>query len=157
MAGWLDDRLDESAATKARAVAMARKTKGIGYARHFDLREPFIVAVYGYRGTGATLSRRSMDRCKNPGRICHRAFAPSATYPFDTIEVGVAKLDLAKGTPIYLYCAVGGRADKARRTLLAQGYTNVTNLGGWTTPGNSRVKPRYRTSPLTRCARPWRS
>jgi len=42
----------------------------------------------------------------------------------------VAGLQLAKNTPIYLYCAVGGRAEKARQSLLAAGYSNVTNAGG---------------------------
>ncbi|MEE4147188.1 MAG: rhodanese-like domain-containing protein [Halieaceae bacterium] len=50
--------------------------------------------------------------------------------PFDGIEAGVARLGLAKDTPIYLYCAVGGRAEKARQSLLAQGYSDVTNAGG---------------------------
>lgn len=50
--------------------------------------------------------------------------------PYDSIEVGAAKLNLAQDTPIYLYCTVGGRAEKARQSLLARGYTNVTNLGG---------------------------
>ena len=50
--------------------------------------------------------------------------------PFDSIGVGVAKLDLAKDTPIYLYCAVGGRAEKAKQSLQALGYSNVTNTGG---------------------------
>jgi phage shock protein E len=50
--------------------------------------------------------------------------------PFDGIQAGVAGLHLAKDAPIYLYCAVGGRAEKARQTLLTLGYTNVTNAGG---------------------------
>ena len=50
--------------------------------------------------------------------------------PFDGIQAGVAGLQLAKDTPIFLYCAVGGRAEKARQSLLAQGYTNVVNVGG---------------------------
>lgn len=49
--------------------------------------------------------------------------------PFDSIEVGVAKLDLATDTPIYLYCAVGGRAEMAKQSLQALGYSNVTNAG----------------------------
>ena len=48
----------------------------------------------------------------------------------DQIEVGIARLGLAKDTPIYLYCAVGGRAEKARQSLVASGYSNVTNAGG---------------------------
>ncbi len=50
--------------------------------------------------------------------------------PFDGIEVGVEQLQLPKDTPIYLYCAVGGRAGKAKQRLDALDYTNVTNVGG---------------------------
>ncbi len=50
--------------------------------------------------------------------------------PFDRIEVGVAGLQLAEDTPIYLYCAVGGRAELAKKRLQAMGYSNVTNVGG---------------------------
>ena len=32
--------------------------------------------------------------------------------PWDGIEKGVTELGLSKDTPIYLYCAVGGRAQK---------------------------------------------
>ena len=48
----------------------------------------------------------------------------------DEIETGIATLALAKDTPIYLYCAVGGRAGMAKSRLEAMGYTNVTNAGG---------------------------
>jgi phage shock protein E len=50
--------------------------------------------------------------------------------PFDKIEAGITGLHLAKDTPIYLYCAAGGRAEKAKQSLLRQGYTDVTNAGG---------------------------
>ena len=49
--------------------------------------------------------------------------------PFDGIEVGVAALNLDKDTPIYLYCAVGGRAEVAKQRLQAQQYSKVTNVG----------------------------
>jgi phage shock protein E len=49
--------------------------------------------------------------------------------PFDGIEAGVSGLNMPKDTPIYLYCAVGGRAEVARRRLEAMGYTKVTNVG----------------------------
>ncbi len=56
---------------------------------------------------------------------------PQATrIPLDDIAAGVAELHLARDTPIYLYCAVGGRAGKAKVRLEAAGYTNVTNAGG---------------------------
>ena len=50
--------------------------------------------------------------------------------PFDGIEKGVAQLRLDKDRPIYLYCAVGGRAEVAKQRLQAQGYSRVTNAGG---------------------------
>ena len=50
--------------------------------------------------------------------------------PWDGIEKGAAELGLAKDTPIYLYCAVGGRAQRAKDRLDALGYTKVTNAGG---------------------------
>ena len=49
--------------------------------------------------------------------------------PFDGIEVGVARLKLPKDTPLYLYCAVGGRSEVARQRLVAQNYSNVINVG----------------------------
>ncbi len=49
---------------------------------------------------------------------------------YEDIEEGVAELNLAKDTPIYLYCASGGRAGIAKEKLEAVGYTNVTNAGG---------------------------
>lgn len=52
------------------------------------------------------------------------------SIPFDRIEAGVAELKLAKDTPIYLYCAVGGRAAIAKKKLDALGYGQVTNVGG---------------------------
>ena len=56
---------------------------------------------------------------------------PGATLiPFDGIEAGVTRLELAKDTPIYLYCAVGGRAEVARQRLLKIDYRNVKNVGG---------------------------
>lgn len=55
---------------------------------------------------------------------------PQATHiPYEEIEEGVAGLELPKDTPIYLYCAAGGRAGIARERLEAIGYTNVTNAG----------------------------
>jgi phage shock protein E len=52
------------------------------------------------------------------------------SIPYDGIEAGVAGLKLAKDTPIYVYCAVGGRAEIARQRLSALGYSRVINVGG---------------------------
>ena len=55
--------------------------------------------------------------------------------PFDGIEAGVARLQLPKDTPIYLYCAVGGRAEMAKQRLETLDYSDVTNVGSL---GNAR-------------------
>lgn len=67
---------------------------------------------------------------RTPAEYAQGHLPQAQLIPYDGIEVGVAGLHLSKGAPIYLYCAVGGRAEKARQSLLAQGYTNVTNAGG---------------------------
>lgn len=56
---------------------------------------------------------------------------PNATLiPYDSIEKGIAGMNLPKDTPLYLYCAVGGRAENAKVRLQAIKYSDVTNVGG---------------------------
>ena len=50
--------------------------------------------------------------------------------PHDQIEAGIARLDLAPDTPIYLYCRSGRRAGMARDRLHALNYSAVINVGG---------------------------
>jgi len=50
--------------------------------------------------------------------------------PYDVIAKEIATLALTKDAPIYLYCGSGYRAGKAKKTLEAQNYTNVSNVGG---------------------------
>lgn len=58
----------------------------------------------------------------------HIAGDPNLHYT----EIGqrIGALAPAKDTEIVLYCAVGGRAFVAKRTLESLGYTNVRNAGG---------------------------
>lgn len=67
---------------------------------------------------------------RTPAEYAEGHLEQARLIPFDRIEAGVAGLHLPKDTPIYLYCASGGRSEKARQSLLRQGYTNVTNAGG---------------------------
>lgn len=50
--------------------------------------------------------------------------------PWDSIDKGIASLQLAADTPIYLYCASGGRSARAQQRLQQLGYTRVVNAGG---------------------------
>jgi len=67
---------------------------------------------------------------RTPDEYAQGHLEQALLIPFDGIEAGVARLKLPKDAPIYLYCAVGGRAGQAKARLDAVGYTNVTNAGG---------------------------
>lgn len=67
---------------------------------------------------------------RTPSEYASGHLQQAVLIPFDGIEAGIAQLQLPKDTPIYLYCAVGGRAEKAKQRLDALDYTNVTNVGG---------------------------
>lgn len=55
-------------------------------------------------------------------------FENSRLVPLATIAE--ADLPEDKGTPIFVHCQMGGRAEQARQILMARGYSNVVNLGG---------------------------
>jgi len=67
---------------------------------------------------------------RSPAEFAGGHLDGAVNIPFDAIEKGVAGLKLSTETPIYLYCAVGGRAEKARQSLLTAGYSTVVNVGG---------------------------
>lgn len=52
----------------------------------------------------------------------------------DQLDARIAEIETLTGgdksTPIVTYCRSGGRAGKARATLEAAGYTQVTSVGG---------------------------
>ncbi|MFV0477619.1 MAG: rhodanese-like domain-containing protein [Parahaliea sp.] len=57
-------------------------------------------------------------------------YLPGAHHiPYDEIVSGVAELKLSHDTPIYLYCRSGRRAERARESLAAEGYSSLTNAG----------------------------
>jgi phage shock protein E len=67
---------------------------------------------------------------RSPQEYARGHLEGASLVPFDGIEAGVTRLGLDRNTPIYLYCAVGGRAEVARQRLEAIDYSNVTNVGG---------------------------
>ena len=50
--------------------------------------------------------------------------------PHTEIGTLITKKNIAKDTPIILYCRSGGRAGKAKKVLSQMGYTAVKNGGG---------------------------
>lgn len=67
---------------------------------------------------------------RSPSETAGGHLPQAVLIPFDGIEAGVAELQFSKGTPIYLYCASGGRAENAKGRLETLGYSDVTNVGG---------------------------
>ena len=67
---------------------------------------------------------------RTPGEYAEGHLAGARQIPFDGIEAGINKLDLAKDTPIFLYCGSGGRSEVAKQALERKGYTQVNNVGG---------------------------
>ncbi len=63
---------------------------------------------------------------------------------FDLARLQAGELPgIAKDKPIYVYCAAGARAEKARVILESAGYTNVINIGGlgdWQDAGGEVVQ-----------------
>ncbi|MBR6389209.1 MAG: rhodanese-like domain-containing protein [Opitutales bacterium] len=51
--------------------------------------------------------------------------------PVDELEAEIGEYGIEKDAKIGLYCRRGVRAERAREILLAKGYTNVKNLGGF--------------------------
>ncbi len=58
----------------------------------------------------------------------------SLLVPHDQVARRIAEIDAAVGgdrsKPIVVFCRRGGRAASAKQVLLANGFTEVTNLGG---------------------------
>lgn len=51
--------------------------------------------------------------------------------PHDQIAQRIGELATDKHTPIRLYCRSGRRSEIATQALIALGYTDVQNLGGY--------------------------
>ena len=70
--------------------------------------------------------------------------APGAVHlPLARIEAG-ARPALARDAAIHVYCRTGRRAAVAVRALRADGYTDVTNIGGladWERAGGRVTRP----------------
>lgn len=67
---------------------------------------------------------------RTPSEFAQGHVEDATLIPWDGIETGIRALKLDKDAPIVLYCGSGGRAERAREALQANGYSQVTNAGG---------------------------
>ncbi|MCB0344261.1 MAG: rhodanese-like domain-containing protein [Bdellovibrionales bacterium] len=58
--------------------------------------------------------------------------------PHNEIEQRIAELGPDKSRIVVAYCAVGGRSEKAKQQLLAHGFKQVYNAGGYIDLLNSK-------------------
>jgi phage shock protein E len=78
--------------------------------------------------TGATV----LD-VRNPDEYAGGHLAQATNMPVNSLDLAaVGKLTGGdKAKPVVVYCAKGGRAQKAKEALEAAGYTHVVNGGGY--------------------------
>jgi len=67
---------------------------------------------------------------RTPSEFSQGHVGGATLIPWDGIETGIRALKLDKDTPIVLYCGSGGRAERAKDALPANGYSQVINAGG---------------------------
>ena len=72
---------------------------------------------------------------RSPEEFAEGHLANATNVPVDDVHARLAEIDKLAGgdkkKPIVTYCAAGKRAGRAKQTLEAAGYTNVTNGGGY--------------------------
>lgn len=51
--------------------------------------------------------------------------------PFQSITIGLEKLNISKDKSIVVYCRSGSRSGVANDTLIKEGYSNTYNGGGY--------------------------
>ncbi len=67
---------------------------------------------------------------RTPEEFRQGHYPNAINIPVDRIAARVAELGRDKSIPIVAYCASGGRSASAQRSLVALGFTDVTNAGG---------------------------
>ena len=50
--------------------------------------------------------------------------------PVSELKKRLSEVQAFKDQPVFTYCAAGKRAERAKKLLIENGFTNVTNLGG---------------------------
>jgi rhodanese-related sulfurtransferase len=70
---------------------------------------------------------------RNPDEFAGGRLPQAINLPLPSLDAAaVDKLTGGdKASPVVVYCAKGGRAQKAKEKLEAAGYTNVVNGGGY--------------------------
>ena len=72
---------------------------------------------------------------RSPAEFADGHLASATNIPVDDVQARLPEIDKLVGgdkkKPIVTYCAAGKRAQRAKQTLEAAGYTHVVNGGGY--------------------------
>ncbi len=68
---------------------------------------------------------------RTPGEYNAGHLPNAKLIPVDEVEKRLSEFGSDKSRPIVVYCKSGGRSGRAESILLANGYTDVTNGGGY--------------------------
>jgi rhodanese-related sulfurtransferase len=71
---------------------------------------------------------------RTPGEFSSGAHPEAVNVPVDNIG-GISKYVKSKETPVLLYCQSGARAASACSRLRGMGYSDVSNVGGFSRAG----------------------
>ena len=68
---------------------------------------------------------------RTPAEYASGHLGNAFNIPYNEIAQRITEVVTDKDKKIDVYCASGGRAEIARKTLVKLGYTDVTNAGGY--------------------------
>ncbi len=67
---------------------------------------------------------------RTPDEFASEHIAGALNIEYQNIISGVKSANITPNDSIYVYCRSGKRADAAKNALVAEGFKDVTNLGG---------------------------
>jgi phage shock protein E len=68
---------------------------------------------------------------RSPGEFAGGAYPKAVNIPVDQVQARIKEFGSDKSKPIVVYCLSGGRSSHAKAILESNGFTDVTNGGGY--------------------------
>lgn len=88
------------------------------------------LSLLGSEQSGAAESSLWID-VRSPEEFAAGHLPAAINLPYQQVAARISQIEANKARDIHLYCGIGVRAQAAKFMLEAQGYTHVTNEGGY--------------------------
>ncbi len=88
------------------------------------------LSLLGSRQAPAAESSLWID-VRSPEEFAAGHLPAAINLPYQQVATRISQIEADKTRDIHLYCGIGVRAQAAKFMLEAQGYTHVTNEGGY--------------------------